>query len=77
MHDKNFSPFTVKEYRSAISTTLERISKIDFAYEFVLADPQRSFELERPKTKPHFPKWNHASVLSAPVNSSFEPLDSC
>ena len=37
----------------------------------------RSFELERPRTRPHFPKWDLAVVLSALNSSPFEPLDSC
>ena len=30
LHDRNFTPTTVKGYRSAISTTLKQISKVDF-----------------------------------------------
>ena len=51
IHDKNFSPSTVKGYRLAISTTLKLISKVDFANELVLSDLFCSFELERPRTK--------------------------
>ena len=77
LHDKNFSPATVKGYRSAISTTLKQISSIDFSSQSVLSDVVRSFELERPRTRPHFPKWDLAVVLSALNSSPFEPLDSC
>ena len=77
IHDKNFSPSTVKEYRSAISTTLKQISKVDFAKESVLSNLVRSFELERPRTKPHFPKWDLALVLTVLVSPPFEPLESC
>ena len=77
LHDKNFSPATVKGYRSAISTTLKQISSIDFSSQSVLSDVVRSFELEHPRTRPHFPKWDLAVVLSALNSSPFEPLDSC
>ena len=56
LHDKNFSPATVKGYRSAISTTLKQISNVDFSNQSILSDVVRSFELERPRVKPHFPK---------------------
>lgn len=77
IHDKNFSPSTVKGYRSAISTTLKQISKTDFSNESILSDLVRSFELERPRTRPLLPKWDLALVLSALVDSPFEPLDAC
>ena len=50
---------------------------IDFSSQSVLSDVVRSFELERPRTRPHFPKWDIAVVLSALNSSPFEPLDSC
>ena len=77
LHNKNFSPATVKGYRSAISTTLKQISKIDFSCESILSDVVRSFELERPRTKVHFPKWDLAIVLAALSNAPFEPLEEC
>ena len=77
LHNKNFSPATVKGYRSAISTTLKQISKIDFSCESILSDVVRSFELEHPRTKVHFPKWDLAIVLAALSNAPFEPLEEC
>lgn len=77
LHDKNFSPATVKGYRSAISTTLKQISKVDFANQSILSDVVRSFELERPRTKAHFPKWDLAIVLSTLAGDIFEPLQTC
>lgn len=77
IHDKNFSPSTVKGYRSAISTTLKQISKVDFANESILSDLVRSFELERPRTRSYLPKWDLALVLSTLISSPFEPLESC
>ena len=77
LHDKNFSPSTVKGYRSAISTTLKQVSTIDFANESILADVVRSFELERPRTRSQFPKWDLAVVLSSLLSSPFEPLETC
>ena len=38
LHNKNFSPATVKGYRSAFSTTLKQISKIDFSCESIFSD---------------------------------------
>ena len=72
-----FSPTTVKGYRSAISTTLKQISKEDFSNQSILSDVVRSFELERPRTKTHFPKWDLALVLSTLSGERFEPLQSC
>ena len=77
LHDKNFSPATVKGYRSAISTTLKQISNVDFSNQSILSDVVRSFELERPRVKPHFPKWDLAVVLTALNTTPFEPLESC
>ena len=37
----------------------------------------RSFELERPRTKPHFPKWDLTLVFSVLVSPPFEPLQFC
>lgn len=77
LHDKNFSPATVKGYRSAISTTLKQVSRIDFSNQPILSDVVRSFELERPRTKAHFPKWDLAVVLTTLVSDIFEPLQTC
>ena len=77
LHDKNFSPATVKGYSSAISTTLKQISNVDFSNQSILADVVRSFELERPRVKPHFHKWDLAVVLTALNTTPFEPLESC
>ena len=77
LHDKNFSPATVKGYRSAIATTLKQVSDIDFSNQSILSDVVRSFELERPRIKTHFPKWDLAVVLSALTTSPFEPLETC
>ena len=57
---QEFLSFYSEGYRSAISTTYKRISKIDFADDSVLADLIRSLEFERPKIKPHFPMWDFA-----------------
>ena len=51
LHDRNFSPATVKGYRSAISITLKQISKVDFSNQSILSDVVRSFELEHPRTR--------------------------
>ena len=77
LHDRSFSPATVKGYRSAISTTLKQISKVDFSNQSILSDVVRSFELECPRTKAHFPKWDLALVLSTLSGDLFEPLQSC
>ena len=77
LDDKNFSPATVKSYRSAISTTLKQISNVDFSNQSILSDVVRSFELERPRVKPHFPKWDFAVVFTALNTTPFEPLESC
>ena len=77
LHNKNFCPATVKGYRSAISTTLKQISKIDFSNESVLSDVVKSFELERPRLRSHFPKWDLTLVLSSLLAPPYEPLESC
>ena len=77
LHERNFSPNTVKGYRSAISTTLKQISKVDFSNQSILSDVVRSFELERPRSNSHFPKWDLALVLSTLSGELFEPLPSC
>ena len=77
LHDKNSSPATVKGYRSAISTTVKQVSSVDFSNQPILAAVVRSFELERPRVRTHFPKWDLAVVLSSLSNAPFEPLDSC
>ena len=77
LHDRNFSPATVKGYRSAISTTLKQISKVDFSNQSILSDVVRSFELKHPRTKAHFPKWDLALGLSTLSSDLFEPLQSC
>ena len=38
LHDRNFSPTTVKGYRSAISITLRQISQVDFSNQTILSD---------------------------------------
>ena len=43
----------------------------------VLSNLVRSFEIQRPRTKPHFPKWDLALVLTVLVSPPFEPLESC
>lgn len=77
LHNKNFSPSTVKGYRSAISTTLKQISTADFSNESILTDVVRSFELERPRIRSQFPKWDLSVVLSSLLDSPFEPLEAC
>ena len=77
LHNKNFPPATVKGYRSAFSTTLKQISKIDFSCESIFSDVVRSFELERPRTKVYFPKWGLAIVLAVLSSAPFEPLKEC
>ena len=77
LHDKNLSPATVKGYRSAISTTLKQFSSVGFSNQLILADTVRSFELERPRVRTHFPKWDLAVVLSSLSSTPFEPLDYC
>ena len=77
MHDNNSSPATVKGYRSAISITLKHISSVDFSNQSILVDVVRSFELERPRVRAHFPKCVLAVVLSSLSSAPFEPLDSC
>ena len=77
LHNKNFCPATVKGFRSAISTTLKQISKIDFSNESVLSDAVKSFELERPRLRSHFPKWDLTLVLSSLLAPPYEPLESC
>ena len=77
LHDRNFSPATVKDCGSAISTTLKQISKMDFSNQSILSDVVRSFELDCSRTKAHFPKWDLALVLSTLSGDLFEPLQSC
>ena len=77
LHNENFCPATVKGYRSAISTTLKQISKIDFSNESVLSDVVKSFELERPRLRSHFPKWDLTLVLSSLLAPPYEPLEYC
>ena len=50
---------------------------MDFSNQSILSDVVRSFELERPRVKPHFPKWDLAVVLNALNTTPFEPLESC
>ena len=76
LHDRNLSPATVKGYRSAISTILKQIS-VSFSNQSILSDVVKSFELHRPRTKAHFPKWDLALVLSTLSGDLFEPLQSC
>ena len=77
LHNKNFSPATVVGYRSAISTILKQISKIDFSCVSILSGVVRSFQFERPWTKVHFPKWDLAKVQAALSSAHFEPLEEC
>ena len=77
LHNENFCPATMKGYRSAISTTLKQISKIDFSNESVLSDVVKSFELERPRLRSHFPKWDLTLVLSSLLAPPYEPLEYC
>ena len=42
-----------------------------------MSDIIRSFELERPRTKTHFPKWDLALVVSTLSGELFEILQSC
>ena len=77
LHDRNFSPTTVKGYRAAISTILEHFSKVDFSCQSIISDVVRSFELERPWTRTHFPKRDLALVLSTLSGEHFEPFQPC
>ena len=77
LHDKNFPPATVKGYRSAISTTFKQVLSVDFSNQPISADVVRSFELECPRERSHFPKWDLVVVLSSLSYAPFEPLDYC
>ena len=37
----------------------------------------KSFELERPRLRSHFPKWDLTLVLSSLLAPPYEPLESC
>ena len=56
---------------------MKQVSSVDFSNQSILADVVRSFELERPRVRTHFPKWDLAVVFSSLSSTPFEPLDSC
>ena len=65
----------VEIYCNACNTSLKQVSSVDLSNQPILADVVRCFELERPKVRTHFPKWDLAMVLSSLSSAPFEPLD--
>ena len=72
--DKDFSPFTFKGYRSALSRTIALSGGPDFGKNEFLSLMVKNFCLERPRQRRLVPSWNLALVLRTLQFPPFEPL---
>ena len=75
--EKKLASFSVKGYRSAISSTLKHLSSVDFSSDPVLSDIIKNMELEKPVVSKVVPHWDLSFVLDCLKESPFEPMSSC